>query len=192
METKATVGEKIRSLREMKNISLDEMVERTQLSMEQLISIEESGTLPSLAPLIKIARALGVRLGTFLDDAGNNGAVVCRGDERSNGIRFSNDDKSSSKQHMEYFSLSNAKDDRHIEPFVINILPNSEEDYSLSSHEGEEFIFVMEGEVEIVYGKHTYLLKAGDSIHYDSIVKHHVHGFKGQSAKIIAVIYAPL
>ena len=50
---------------------------------------------------------------------------------------------------------------------------------------------VMSGEVEIAYGKETYQLKEGDSIFYDSIVKHHVHGAPGKSAKILAVVYIP-
>ena len=50
---------------------------------------------------------------------------------------------------------------------------------------------MMQGEVEIVYGKETYHLTEGDSIFYDSIVKHHVHGAPGKSAKILAVVYIP-
>jgi quercetin dioxygenase-like cupin family protein len=49
----------------------------------------------------------------------------------------------------------------------------------------------MQGEVEIVYGKQTYTLKEGDSIFYDSIVNHHVHGAPGKAAKILAVVYIP-
>ena len=78
-----------------------------------------------------------------------------------------------------------------MEPFVIDIHPNGQQEYQLSAHEGEEFIYVMEGEVEIAYGKETYILKQGDSIFYDSIVKHHVHGSAGKSAKILAVVYIP-
>ncbi len=63
---------------------------------------------------------------------------------------------------------------------------------SLSSHEGEEFIYVMEGAVEVCHGKKCHLIKAGDSIYYDSIVPHHVHGYQGQAAKILAVIYTPI
>ncbi len=59
------------------------------------------------------------------------------------------------------------------------------------SHEGEEFIMVMEGTMEISYGKNTYLLEEGDSIYYDSIVPHHVHAYEGQAAKILAVVYTP-
>jgi len=62
----------------------------------------------------------------------------------------------------------------------------------LSLHEVEEFIMVMEGTMEINYGKSTYVLEEGDSIYYDSIVPHHVHAFEGHAAKILAVIYTPI
>jgi len=88
--------------------------------------------------------------------------------------------------------LSKSKADRHMEPFMIDIAPTKDSDFILSSHEGEEFIMVMEGTLEISYGKYTYILEESDSIYYDSIVPHHVHAFEGQAARILAVIYTPV
>ena len=68
MDSTRIVGEKIKALREAKEISVAELAERSGLAEEQINRIENNVDLPSLAPLIKIARALGVRLGTFLDD----------------------------------------------------------------------------------------------------------------------------
>ena len=185
------VGSKIKGIRESKNIALEEMAERSGLSIEQIVSIENDQFLPSLGPLIKIARALGVRLGTFLDDNDALGPVVCRAAEREdNSIRFSND-ATEARKNMEYHSLAKQKAGRHMEPFIIDINPSEEKEFKLSAHEGEEFIYVMSGEVEIAYGKDTYTLREGDSIFYDSIVKHHVHGAAGQAAKILAVVYIP-
>ena len=65
-------------------------------------------------------------------------------------------------------------------------MPTEDTDFVLSSHEGEEFIMVMEGIMEISYGKNTYLLEEGDS------VPHHVHAYEGQTAKILAVVYTPI
>ena len=79
-----------------------------------------------------------------------------------------------------------------MEPFIIDIEANETAQFSLSAHEGEEFIMVLQGMVEINYGKFTYLLEEGDTIYYDSIVPHHVHAFEGQEAKILAVIYTPI
>ena len=186
------VGLKIKGLRESKNLSIEEIAERSGLSVEQIVSIENDQNLPSLGPLIKIARALGVRLGTFMDDNDALGPVVCRaaGRERESSISFSNG-AADARKHMEYHPLAQQKAGRHMEPFVIDINPEDSPEFQLSAHEGEEFIYVMQGVVEIVYGKETYMLYEGDSIFYDSIVKHHVHGAPGKSAKILAVVYIP-
>ena len=76
-----------------------------------------------------------------------------------------------------------------MEPFIINIEPADTENLLLSSHEGEEFIYVLEGKVNIKYGINEYVLEAGDSIYYDSIVEHLVYAT--ESSKILAVVYAP-
>ena len=86
MDTSKIVGEKIKSLRESQSISMEELAQRSGLAIEQIERIENNIDLPSLAPLIKIARVLGVRLGTFLDDQDENGPVVCRKDESQNAI----------------------------------------------------------------------------------------------------------
>ena len=190
MSSKVPVGKKIRSLRESKQMDVEVLAERAQLPLEQVKSIENDGPLPGLAPLIKIARVLGVRLGTFLDDQQSVGAVVSRHEDERESVRFSNHG-SEGHENMIYHSLSEGKDNRHLEPFVIDILPADNSGFDLSTHEGEEFIYVLDGLVEINYGKNTYLEK-GDSIYYDSIVKHHVHGYNGQKARILAVVYTPI
>ncbi len=185
------VGAKIKSVRESKNVSLEEAAERAGLTVEQIKTIEDTNLMPSLTPLMKIARALGVRLGTFLDDQENFGPVVCRKDREQEGIRFSNNTTKETK-NMDYFALSGSKADRHMEPFIIEVSPAGTEQFTLSSHEGEEFIYVLDGVVEINYGHDTYQLQQGDSIYYDSIVDHHVHATKDNAAKILAVIYTPV
>ncbi len=192
MDNTKIIGEKIKALRESRQISVEDLMERTGLAQEQIERIESNVDIPSLAPLIKIARVLGVRLGTFLDDQDGSGAVVCRKEEHTdNSISFSNN-AVSARTHMQYHSLSASKADRHMEPFIIDINQTDENTYELSSHEGEEFIYVMEGVVEIAYGRKKHVIEAGDSIYYDSIVPHHVHGFEGQAARILAVVYTPI
>ena len=191
MDTSKIVGEKIKSLRESKSISREEMSERSGLAVEQIERIENNVDLPSLAPLIKIARVLGVRLGTFLDDQAETGPAICRHAGGNDTISFSNN-AIQSRKHMEYHALAKSKADRHTEPFIIDVAPTDDNDFVLSTHEGEEFIYVLEGTMEISYGHDTYLLEAGDSIYYDSIVPHHVHAFEGQAAQILAVIYVPI
>lgn len=185
------IGEKIISLRESCNLSVEALAERSGLDVKQIKIIEANENIPSLAPLIKIARALGVRLGTFLDDYTELGPVVSRVGERSEAIRFAG--KAEQKDgHLDFFSLAEQKADRHMEPFLIDIEPTSEENKKLSSHEGEEFIYVLEGALLIKYGNEEYRLQQGDSIYYDSIVNHLVLADNNQVAKILAVVYTPI
>ena len=149
------IGAKIKSIRESKQLSIEEVSERSGLGIDQIERIEGNIDFPSLAPLIKIARVLGVRLGTFLDDQAELGPVICRKKDSNdaNSIGFSNND-SKARKHMEYHSLSQDKSGRHMEPFLIDVAPTKEGvDFVLSTHEGEEFIYVLEGILEINYGK---------------------------------------
>ena len=186
------IGAKIKNIRESKQLSIEEVAERSGLGIEQIERIEGNLDFPSLAPLIKIARVLGVRLGTFLDDQAELGPVVCRKkDSEADGIGFTNNATQGHK-HMDYHSLSQDKSGRHMEPFLIEIAPSEEgEDFILSTHEGEEFIYVLNGVVEINYGKNTYILEEGDSIYYDSVVAHHVGGGADNKARILGVVYTP-
>ena len=188
----SALGSKIKGIRESRNLSVEEIAESSGLTVDQINSIENDENLPSLGPLIKIARAMGVRLGTFMDDNDALGPVICRAKDREkeSSISFSNG-AVDARKHMEYHQMAQQKAGRHMEPFVIDINPEDKTEFNLSAHEGEEFIYVMNGEVEIEYGKEKYTLHEGDSIFYDSIVKHHVHGAPGKSAKILAVVYIP-
>jgi transcriptional regulator with XRE-family HTH domain len=176
----------------MKNLTVEDVAERTGMSAMQIDRIERNDELPSLAPLIRIARVMGVRLGTFLDDQQELGPVVFRKKnlKRSDGIGFSG---ASGAEHssMLYYSLSQDKSGRHMEPFLIDVRPAAKESFVFSTHEGEEFIFVLEGVIEVSYGKNTYVLEEGDCIYYDSIVTHHVHAGNDEPARILGVVYTP-
>ncbi len=190
MTIEITVGEKIKQIRETKKVSLEELASRSGMDITTIQKIEQEKNIPSLAPLVKIARALGVRLGTFLDDSDSYGPVVVRSGEYQKGARFTSQ-SSEAREHLNFFSLAFDKAGRNMEPFIVEIEPGQKSDYMLSSHEGEEFIYVLEGEIEINYGKEVYRLAKGDSIYLDSIVLHNVHAGNSMSAKILAVVYAP-
>ncbi|MCX6307598.1 MAG: XRE family transcriptional regulator, partial [Bacteroidia bacterium] len=141
MENSTNIGQKVKSIRESKSISVEQLAQGSGLSIDQITLIEENQNLPSLAPLIKIARVLGVRLGTFLDDSQDLGPVVCRKDDQPKGVSFSSE-TASSHNYLNFFSLAQSKVGRNMEPFLIDIDSASNTGYQLSSHEGEEFLFV--------------------------------------------------
>ncbi len=190
MAEKNSIGEKLKAVRESRTLTQEQLAERSGLKKQVVEQIESGSLVPSLGPLIKIARALGVRLGTFLDDQENVGPVLTRSGEKRKVVRFSDKDDPGHSD-LDFFSLAANKSGRHMEPFLIEIHPSSAQDAKASAHEGEEFIYVFSGDVEVVYGKEIFRLSAGDSIYYDSIVVHNVHSTGNRPAQILAVVYAP-
>jgi transcriptional regulator with XRE-family HTH domain len=185
------IGSKLTTLREALNLSVDELAVRCDCDASVISGLEEGDLAPSLAPLIKITRALGVRLGTLLDDDTNLGPVVTRAGAAEEAARLKSLETSSDAGVLDFFSLASSKTSRHMEPFLIDVMPGTEEHHALSSHEGEEFIYVLAGEIEIAYGKDLHLLEPGDSIYYDSIVPHQVRAHGDAPARILAVVYQP-
>ncbi len=191
MNRKNNLGKKIKQFREFRQISLEELALNANLDPSQLEKIEKKGVVPSLGHLIKISRALGVRIGTFLDDQEHVGPVIVKAGEEEKSLSFSTRDESS-REHLNFFSLAQDKAGRHMEPFIVNIEPSHESDYKLSTHEGEEFIYVLEGRIEVNYGKDLFTVNKGDTIYLDSVVPHNVHAAGNEPAKILAVVYTPV
>ena len=78
-----------------------------------------------------------------------------------------------------------------MEPFLVTLEPATVKSEKLSTHDGEEFIFVLEGEMEAILGGHKDVLHPGDSIYYNSTIPHKVQCHRNIPTKILAVIWAP-
>jgi len=184
------VGGKVAQIREARQLSVEQLAERSDLPEELVQQIEDGDFLPSLTPLIKLGRALGVRLGTFLDDAEQLGPIVNRKGQLTTAVRFAGKSRASTGE-LDFHALAQGKSGRNMEPFLIDLLSGTDQAFPLSTHEGEEFMYVLEGRVEVCYGKNRHLLDEGDSIYLDSIVPHHVHAYGDATARLLAVVYAP-
>lgn len=187
MAEESKLGPRIKSYREQLNYSVEKLAEKSGVSVEVIEAIEKGEVLPILGVLIKLSRALGQRIGTFTDDQFKPDPVIVRAEERESLRQQPMPEKSG---HIRYFRLGSGKIDRHMEPCFIELLP--EENPTPSSHEGEEFILVNEGEVALRYGDETFLLGPGDSVCYNSIVQHTVTAANGKPATIFGVVFMPL
>jgi transcriptional regulator with XRE-family HTH domain len=193
-----TPGERIARIREIHKIDRAALAERSGLSVELIARIEDEGFVPDLAPLVKIARALGVRLGTFMDDQEELGPVISRASSLASSVRFTagaealapSSGGAAPRAGLDFKALAAGKGGRHMEPFIVDVGGDSAAALP-SSHEGEEFIHVLSGKIEVVYGSERHELAEGDSIYYDSIVPHRVGAAGGKAARILAVVYAP-
>ena len=192
MNNENKLSEKIKTLREAHQLSIEELAARCGCDPEVIEGLE-AGTLPaSLAPLIKITRGLGVRLGTLMDDDENLGPVYIDSESMEEVTRVKSLETASDAGDLSYFSLAAGRPSRHMDPFIITVTPSGETTHELTSHEGEEWLYGMEGCIEIEYGKDIYVLHPGESIYYDSIVPHQVRAHDQQNAKFLAVVYTPM
>jgi len=122
MQTKHPIGERISSIRTLKNINAEDFASKAGLSTGQLELIENGVSIPSLGVLIRISRALGVRLGTLIDDNAKDGPAIVKEKDRKLAYSFStSEDKS--REHLTFFSLASSKAGRHMEPFIVDIIP---------------------------------------------------------------------
>jgi uncharacterized RmlC-like cupin family protein len=181
-------GSRLASLRNEHQLSTGDLAARSGVSEDEIKAIESGLLSPSIAPLVKLSRALGVRLGTFLDDAGGEGPILCRGGQAAEVMRAPGQ-VSANMGALSFYSLAQGKTGRSMEPFIVDLRPVAGSEAGLSTHEGEEFIYVLQGDIEIRYGSETLRLAPGDSIYYDSIVPHRVSS--SSRARVLAVIYAP-
>ena len=103
-------------------ITLEQMAQRTSLDEAFLKAVEDQDLYPSLGPLLKIARTLGVRLGTFLDDKVSKDPLIVRLAERQQELVTHRGSKGS--VDTVFYSLGRGKTDRHMEPFFVEIKPH--------------------------------------------------------------------
>ncbi|MBN1142454.1 MAG: helix-turn-helix transcriptional regulator [Deltaproteobacteria bacterium] len=180
------VGERVRTYRERLQMTVEVLAEKSGVSAGVITAVEAGEVYPALGVLVKLSRALGQRLGTFMDDQYQPDPVIVRADARA-------DEQTSHKVcesgGFRYFPLGRGKTDRHMDPFYIEIAADAQA--LTSSHEGEEFIVAISGEVELVYGGVTQILQPGDSAYYNSVVQHLVRAANGRPATIYAVVFMP-
>lgn len=181
------IGARIRTWREERNITREQLAEQAGLSVPFLTALEDEGLLPALGPLQKVARALGVRLGTFMDDQITRDPAIARkaGHTGDLAIREARE----ANPAFVYTALAKGKSDRNMEPFFIDVSPDAADE--TSTHQGEEFLYVLEGTARVEYGRESHVLHSGDSIYYNSIVPHSVRA-EGGPARLLAVVYFPV
>ncbi|MBN1102603.1 MAG: helix-turn-helix transcriptional regulator [Deltaproteobacteria bacterium] len=181
------VGERVRKVREARGLTLEDVSRRTDLDVATLSRIEECTLAPPLGVIIRLAKALDMKMGYFISGEEQRPFTIVRHHDRKVVSRY---DSSKGKYYgYEFESLAPYKKDRHMEPFLVTLEPAPTE-HERSTHDGQEFIFVLRGEMEVRLGEEIHVLGPGDSIYYDSNVPHLVKCHGPETTKILAVLYA--
>lgn len=183
------IGFKVRGMRQERRMTLQDMAEASGLSKPLLSQIENEQVIPPLATLLRIAKAFNVPLQTFFQETDvTQKCILVRAEERrKKNRRLVN---AAAPPPYSYHSLAYGKMHRHMEPFLVEFEVQEWDDELLVSHEGEEFLFVLEGEIELRYGDQTMMMGPGDSVYYDS-TEPHGYVVKGPTRpRAVAVLYS--
>ena len=180
------VGKRVKKYREHLGLTQEQLAVNSSLDLTFIKDVEDAIVYPPIGSMIKLSRALGQRLGTFMDDQYVADPIIVRYSERKEETANSRD---GAKGHYHYYPLGKGKSDRHMEPLFIRI--EEDEEKAMSTHEGEEFMVVVHGKIIVRYGKEEYILERGDSVYYNSVVSHFIGAIDGP-AEILAVLYSPM
>lgn len=180
----AAIGERVKALRKEKGLSLDELSNLTGFDIDLLASIEDSDIQPQLGTVMKLSKALDSAFGRLVSGVGDRLYSVTRKKDRKVVSRSTS--RKGKKQIYTYKSLAPEVKGRHMEALIVQLDENPDEDMSV--HEGEEFIYILEGLVVLKIGEDRFELEPGDSVYYLSTTPHLIASKTGQ-ATILAVLY---
>jgi transcriptional regulator with XRE-family HTH domain len=180
-----SLGERVKNAREIRGLSLKDLSSRTGIAPDTLRRVESNEATPPLGELIKLGKALEMKMGYFISPGADKPMTVVRADQRRPVSRYG--ERRSEKYGYSYESLAPEKANRLMEPFIVTLLPTDTEE--MSTHDGQEFLFVLEGQMMARVGNQTELLGPGDALYYDSTQPHLVKCVGGSETRILAVLY---
>jgi transcriptional regulator with XRE-family HTH domain len=178
------IGQRVRSLREQKGLSLGALSKLTGFEIDFLSGIENNQVKPQLGTLIKLSKALDSAFSRLLSGTGEKLYSVTRKEEQK--IVSRSTSRKGQKQMYTYKSLAPEVKGRHMEALIVQLEETPEEETSV--HEGEEFIYVLNGVVVLNIGDDVFNLNPGDSAYYLSTTPHLITA-EGGNATILAVLY---
>jgi len=178
------VGARIRALRKERGISLEDLSSLTGFEVSLLEDIESGRQKPQLGTVMKLSKALDAAVGRLVSGMGTKLYSITRKNDRKQVARSAS--KTNKKNVYSYMSLAPEVQGRHMEALIIQLEKNEEKEISV--HNGEEFVFVLEGVANLTIANETYDLEPGDSAYYLSTTSHYITA-KTERATILAVLY---
>ncbi len=178
------IGVRVKKLREEKNLSLDELSKLTGFGVDFLESIESNKIQPQLGTVIKLSKALDSAFSRLVSGVGDKLYSVTRKSEEKPVSRSTS--QKGKKQIYKYKSLAAEVKGRHMEALIVQLEENPGQEMSV--HEGEEFIYILDGVAVLKIGEDVFDLNPGDSVYYLSTTPHLSASKRGKTT-ILAVIY---
>jgi quercetin dioxygenase-like cupin family protein len=179
---KKSFGARMKTLRRESELTLENLANDTGCSQERLTRIENDDVLPTVSEVLRISKALSVEPGSFLSA------------EEEAAQRRKLELYRKRTETYSYTPLTPAAKNKHMMAFLVSIEPHSDHQVDQMvefQHEGEEFIYVLQGTLEIYVGENRQMLKPGDSIHFNAAIRHRLSNISDDPMELVAVIYTP-
>ena len=172
------IGKKIKKARTSKKVSFDHVANETGFSVEYLKEVESGKSIPPVGALLQIARALEIESGSLL---------------RESESKLESRIKAQTKRtdNYAYTTLTPGAENKHLKAFRITIEAQKDHKGVGYHHEGEEFVYVLAGKVEVAVGEHVNKLVQGDSLHFNSGIQHKLKSVSEETAELLVVLYSP-
>ncbi len=178
------LGERIKRKREELHLQLNDLAKKVGVSSSALSQIENSKATPSLFTLKSIADNLHTTVGALIGEyeAVNYNPLV-RFEDKS----FVERNESGTSLYL----LSHHGTNKQIDIFLMEFCEDSDSNGFMKEHPGQEFLFVLKGKLEFKLDDKVYILKANDSLYFNSNGSHFGRNIGEKTAQIIWIISPP-
>lgn len=180
------VGEKIKHMRETQGLSIEELAKKTGFDVEMLENVEKENIIPPLGTMIRLSRALNTVMSSLFSsqEEQSHYSVVRVNDQKSAPL------PTGRASYHSYIPLAADLKDRHMDPFIVKLNPEKAKDVVPSVHDGEELIYVIDGEVKVTIEDKVEILGLGDALYLKSTTPHVVITNTDKPALILAIMYS--
>ena len=178
------LGRTARRLREGQNLTLADVARRANISSAMLSRLETGRVSPSLETIVALSQALGVTASALMQRVGveDGGAQLIRAGEGLETVR------SGTRRGHTYHLLAAQRGPRKVfEPFLVTLNDRSEV-FPGFQHSGIEFLHVLTGSLHYRHGRHTYVMRPGDTLTFRGDVAHGPERLEKDPIRMLSII----
>ncbi|MFH1122946.1 MAG: XRE family transcriptional regulator [Pseudomonadota bacterium] len=173
------LGKRLMKMRREKGMTLKGLANETGLNTTHISQIEKGESIPPVAVILQLSRALGIDSSMLLRE------------ERTQAGKQSAADYQKRTEDYTYQTLTPEAQDKHLKAFKIFIDAKSVHKGVSYQHLGEEFIYVLKGKIEVMVGENKNVLVPGESLHFNSSLVHKLRNLSDEKAELLVVLYTP-
>ena len=173
-----SIGKRIKKARTAKKVTLNHLANETGFATDYIKKIESGEAIPSVGTLLQISKALKIDSGFLFKEQ----EEILENRVKASAKRTDN---------YAYNNLTPGAENKHLKAFKVSIDPMQDHKGVGYCHEGEEFVYVLKGKVEVMVGDHKNVLKKHQSLHFNAGIKHQLTNISKEKAELIVAIYSP-